>query len=127
MGVGGSSGGYRVVPAGVERMAAEYPPQRKHTTTGRAVLPDRPDGVGAARRVEPAPRRQGGAHPTTVRADGDQQEPGRPAGTAGDPRPRGCGRRHDVPAVRAAAAASPVPGGETGTTPAGAEPDSGNS
>jgi hypothetical protein len=78
--------GNRVVSTGVEGVAAQQPPARKHGSPDCSVPRDGLEGVRAARRVEPTAGRQRRAYPTTVRDDSSCQHSGtecRRAGQAG--------------------------------------------
>src|SRR6266511_836654 len=92
-------GRHRVVATGVERVAAQHPPDRQTDPTQRPVDGDRLQGVCTAGRVETAASRQRRAYPSTVRDNRQRNEAGTPA------------RGHDGPlvasrTVRARAAAS---------------------
>ena len=71
-----SSRGHRVGTAGAEWAAPQHPPGRQHRTLRRPVDPHRLEGVGRARRVEPAPPRGEPAHRGSVAQEqGDQRGP----------------------------------------------------
>ena len=66
--------GHEVDAARVPGRALDEPAQRQPAAARRAVPRDRLGGVGAAGRVEAAPRRQRGADGPRVEADGAQQD-----------------------------------------------------
>src|SRR3954447_1978172 len=72
----GSGRGHEIDTAGVPGSALHQPAQRQPAPAGRAVPCDRLGGVGAARRVEPAPRRECRTDRRRVERDGAQQQAG---------------------------------------------------